>query len=129
MFVVMVFLSAGQALAQAAAPDFPLLKARSAFHTRLSPPAKAPERKPAPTPPPAIFEKVSYPAPLGMNEAYVTPVQPGAKRPAILWIPGGFDWSLDESLWKDAPRANDQTAGEFRDFDPRQACLTRSVSV
>lgn len=71
-------------------------------------------RGPAPIPPPAVFESVRYPAPLGSNAAYVSPARPGARRPAIVWIPGGFDWDINEGLWEPAPRENDQTASAFR---------------
>ena len=69
---------------------------------------------PAPEPPAGVLEKVSYDAPLGKNPAYVTPVQPGAKRPGIVWIQGGFNWGLDSSAWEDAPRDNDQSGSAFR---------------
>ena len=69
---------------------------------------------PAPEPPAGVLEKVSYAAPLGRNVAYVTPVRPGARGPAIVWIVGGFGFGIDEGLWQTAPRANDQTAAAFR---------------
>jgi len=69
---------------------------------------------PAPEPPPGVFEKVTYTAPLGRNVAYVTPVRPGARGPAIVWIVGGFGFGIDEGLWGTAPRDNDQTAAAFR---------------
>lgn len=71
----------------------------------------------AAVPPPEIFDKVSYPAPLGKNEAYVSPVRKGFKRPAIVWIHGGFDWGISEFFWKKASPENDQTAAAFRDMD------------
>jgi acetyl esterase/lipase len=72
------------------------------------------DNTPAPEPPAGVLEKVYYDAPLGKNVAYVTPVKPGARRPAILWIQGGFQWGIDASAWKDAPRGNDQSAAAFR---------------
>lgn len=69
---------------------------------------------PAPEPPPGVFEKVMYTAPLGRNVAYVTPVHPGARGPAIVWIVGGFGFGIDQGLWQTAPRDNDQTAAAFR---------------
>ncbi|HMI93509.1 MAG TPA: alpha/beta fold hydrolase [Polyangiales bacterium] len=68
----------------------------------------------APEPPAGVLEKVSYDAPLGKNVAYVTPVQPGDKRPGVVWIHGGFNFGLDSSAWEDAPRANDQSGAAFR---------------
>ena len=69
---------------------------------------------PAPEPPPGVLEKVTYTAPLGRNVAYVTPVRPGARGPAIVWIVGGFGFGIDQGLWETAPRDNDQTAAAFR---------------
>jgi acetyl esterase/lipase len=73
------------------------------------------DRSVAPQPPADLFEKVKYPAPLGENVAYVSPVRIGAKRPAIVWIDGGFDWGIDDSAWQPAPRSNDQSARGFRE--------------
>ncbi len=72
------------------------------------------DETPAPEPPAGVLEKVFYDAPLGRNVAYVTPVRPGARGPAIVWIVGGFDFGIDGGLWENAPRANDQTAAAFR---------------
>jgi acetyl esterase/lipase len=68
-----------------------------------------------PTPPPAgELELVRYTAPLGQNVAYVSPVKSGAKRPAIIWIAGGFTFNVDEAAWLPAPRENDQSARQLR---------------
>jgi dipeptidyl aminopeptidase/acylaminoacyl peptidase len=90
-----------------------LVELRKAFRTQIqdAPTAHAP----VPQPPPGIFEKVLYPAALGNNVAYVTPVREGAKRPAVLWVQGGFEWSIDNSAWREAPRDNDQSARAFRE--------------
>ncbi len=69
----------------------------------------------APTPPRGVFDLVEYPAPLGRNAAYVTPVRPGQRRPAIVWIAGGVDWGIGSSAWDPAPRENDQSARAFRE--------------
>ena len=69
---------------------------------------------PAPEPPAGVLEKVSYAAPLGRNVAYVTPVRPGARGPAIVWIVGGFGFGIDENAWQTATRDNDQSAAVFR---------------
>lgn len=71
--------------------------------------------EPAPDPPPEVFSKVDYEGPLGNNVAYVTPEKPGARRPAIVWIPGGLSWGIGSWLWEPSPRANDQTAAAFRE--------------
>ena len=73
------------------------------------------DRAPAPAPPSGVLDRVRYDAPLGRNVAYVTPVKKGAKRPAIVWIAGGFDWGIGELFWHRASRANDPTAAAFRE--------------
>jgi acetyl esterase/lipase len=70
---------------------------------------------PAPTPPAGALAKVTYPAPLGSNVAYVTPNRLGKKRPAVVWIGGGLDWSIGEGAWKKAPRETDRSARAFRE--------------
>lgn len=72
-------------------------------------------RTPPPAPPPKLFSLVHYPAPLGANAAYVTPVRRGTKRPAVVWIAGGFDWGIGDTAWKPASRSNDQSARAFRE--------------
>ncbi|MCY1081308.1 alpha/beta hydrolase family protein [Archangium lansingense] len=91
----------------------PVAEARRAFQTQLK---DAPtDHEPAPPPPPGVFEKVMYPAPLGNNVAYVTPVREGPRRSAVLWIQGGFNWGIDASAWEARPRSNDQSARAFRE--------------
>jgi dipeptidyl aminopeptidase/acylaminoacyl peptidase len=94
------------------APPTPV-NLRKNFHTRLK--VEPQHREPAPTPPPELFELVRYPAPLGSNAAYVTPVREGAKRPAVVWIRGGMNWGIDELAWERMPRSNDQSARAFRE--------------
>ncbi|NOJ95405.1 prolyl oligopeptidase family serine peptidase [Corallococcus coralloides] len=86
---------------------------RKSFRTQLK--VEPTQRAPAPTPPKELFELVRYPAPLGMNAAYVTPVREGVKRPAVVWIHGGFNWGLDDFAWAPSPRSNDQSARAFRE--------------
>ncbi|RKG95033.1 peptidase [Corallococcus carmarthensis] len=86
---------------------------RKTFRTQLK--VEPAQRAPAPTPPKELFEVVRYPAPLGSNAAYVTPVREGAKRPAVVWIHGGFNWGLDDFAWAPSPRSNDQSARAFRE--------------
>lgn len=90
---------------------YPLVKAKQGLRTTV---AYAASRKPAPRPPADIFERVEYPAPLGDNVAYVSPVKPGTRRPGIIWLTGGSQWGIDAFLWQDAPARNDQTAAAFR---------------
>jgi dienelactone hydrolase len=87
---------------------------RRAFHTAIG---DVPLERPAPQKPPAgVYELVQYAAPLGRNSAYVTPVhKDGKKRPAIVWIQGGFEFDINRSAWMPAPRENDQSARAFRE--------------
>ena len=91
---------------------FSLVELRKTWTTSV---AVSADREPAPEPPGDVFEKVTYPGPLGDYVAYVSPAEDGARRPAIVWIPGGFDWGIGQWLWEPAPRENDQTARAFRD--------------
>ena len=64
--------------------------------------------------PPAGFELVYYPAPLGSFPAYVTtPPDSSVKHPAIVWISGGFDNGIGETPWAPATPDNDQSARAF----------------
>ena len=92
---------------------FRLPAQKAGFKTSLATPnpfEEAPEK-----PPPKIFELVRYPAPLGKNAAYVSPVRTGEKRPAIVWIHGGFYFGVSSFAWQQAPRSNDQSASAFRE--------------
>ncbi len=94
-------------------PRFRLLDQRSGFKTAF---AKPNEGKIPPAKPPAeLFELVRYEAPLGANAAYVTPVREGEKRPAIVWIHGGFDFGIDSFAWEPGSAENDQSASAFRE--------------
>jgi acetyl esterase/lipase len=72
------------------------------------------DTEPAPKPPADVLEMTTYRAPLGQNVAYVTPVKAGAKRPAVIWLHGGFSWGLGDTFFTDAPRENDQSGSAFR---------------
>jgi hypothetical protein len=98
---------------ESAAPPPSLVELRKSFQTRLRDTPQT--REPASLPPPGVFEKVTYPAPLGGNVACVTPQREGPRRPAMLWIQGGFDWGIGESAWEEASRDNDQSARAFRE--------------
>jgi len=92
---------------------FALLRRRHALTTHVF--VDDTYRQPAAEPPRELFVKVRYPAPLGANVAYVSPPKKGARRPAIVWIAGGFDWGIDPGSWTRAPRENDQSARAFRE--------------
>src|ERR1700743_2662839 len=68
---------------------FPLAELRAQLKTKIT---AETQRFEAPAPPAGVLDKVFYDAPLGKNVAYVSPVKAGVKRPAIVWIAGGFDW-------------------------------------
>lgn len=89
-------------------------EARSGFRTRIVRQIRA--DYPTPPPPPELFELVKYNSPAGALDAYVSPDPgDGAKHPAIVWIFGGFDNSINETAWEDAPPENDQSARAFRE--------------
>jgi acetyl esterase/lipase len=71
------------------------------------------DRSPAPTPPAGDLELVRYRARLGENVAYVTPAE-GARKPAIVWIAGGFDWGIGDAAWEAGEPDDDQSATVFR---------------
>lgn len=93
-------------------PPTPLRDLRRTHVTRVFSEA---DHAPAPTPPEGVLELVQYQAPLGANRAYVTPVQAGPRRPAIVWIHGGMDFGLDSFLWEASERDNDQSGRAFRE--------------
>lgn len=91
--------------------SFPLAKLRAKLVTRLG--RDTPSRPP-PAPPRRLFRLERYPAPLGTNAAYVTPPTGEGRKPAVVWIHGGFDWSIDSLSWALSPRENNQSASAFR---------------
>ena len=44
----------------------------------------------------------------------MTPVKPGGRRPAIVWIHGGFNFGIDSGSWEPSPRNNDQSGAGYR---------------
>jgi dienelactone hydrolase len=96
----------------AATAPLPLAERRKAFETHVF---AETDHTPAKTPPTGVLQKVTYPAPLGANVAYVTPPRPGPKRPGVVWIGGGLDWGIGESAWKRASRDDDLSAPAFRE--------------
>jgi hypothetical protein len=91
---------------------FPLAERRKAFETHVF---AETDHTPAKTPPAGTLAKVTYPAALGANVAYVTPPRPGPKRPGVVWIGGGLDWGIGEIAWTRASRDDDRSARAFRD--------------
>ncbi|MEO7729915.1 MAG: prolyl oligopeptidase family serine peptidase [Kofleriaceae bacterium] len=102
----------GAGSAAAARPaGFPLVAARAAVNTTIF--GKADATPPDP-PPKELFTLTHYHGASGELAAYETPVATGARRPAIIWIAGGFDWGIGAGSWEPAQRANDQSAAALR---------------
>lgn len=65
----------------------------------------------APTPPEGLLSLDYYDTAVGKLAAYLSPDPgDGQKHPAIIWIAGGFDNSIDDFIWDEQSRANDQSA-------------------
>jgi len=91
-----------------------LLEARQGFTTHLL--RKTSAKDPLPTPPADLFQSVQYPSPAGNLAAYLTPpTKDGKKRPAIVWIFGGFSNGIGDGAWASAEPQNDQSARAFRE--------------
>ena len=99
----------------AATTAWTLAEARRGFVTRLV--TKVTDGKPAPKPPKGVpLKLVRYPSPAGALAAYVsTAPTDGKKRPAILWLTGGFGNDIDDLAWTPGPPDNDQSATAFRE--------------
>src|SRR5262245_19185581 len=90
-----------------------LPEARGDFKTQLVR-EESGDKKP-PRPPPSLFRLVRYDSPVGPLAAYVGQVpKDGKKRPAIIWLVGGFENSIDELAWTRFPPEDDQSAGAYR---------------
>ena len=94
------------------AAPLPLATRRKALETHVF---AETDHTPAKSPPAGVLSKVTYPAPLGANVAYVTPLRPGAKRPGVVWIGGGLDWGVGESAWAQASSNADRSGRAFRE--------------
>jgi dipeptidyl aminopeptidase/acylaminoacyl peptidase len=96
--------------AQSAGMSLP--QARTGFVTHLT----RHEQTGTPVPmPPSGIRLVKYPSRVGDLAAYVTEPRDTTKRyPAIIWIVGGFDNSIDDTFWTSASPDNDQSAVAFR---------------
>jgi acetyl esterase/lipase len=94
-------------------PSKTLAEARRGFQTKLV--IEESDGHPIPAPPPQTFRLVRYESPAGKLGAYLTPdPKDGKKHPAILWITGGDCNTIDNSVFKDGPPNNDQTAAAYR---------------
>lgn len=94
------------------AAKFPLVAFRAGLKTTHFHEA---DRTPAVDPPPGVFIKTTYARGADKLVAYETPIeQDGVKRPAIVWIAGGFDWGIGPSAWSPGEATNDQSAAALR---------------
>ena len=90
-----------------------LPEARRGFQTQLLREESGDEKPPRP--PPSLFRLVRYDSPAGRLAAYVGQApRDGKKRPAIVWLFGGFDSSISEVAWQRYPAKNDQSASPYR---------------
>ncbi len=109
LFCFLCVVSAVTATAQT-----PLALARRGFTTHLV--LQENGDTPAPKPPAGVLDLVKYPSPAGQLSAYVSvPPADGKKRPAVLWITGGFGNDIGEIAWTPGPPDNDQSASAFRE--------------
>ena len=93
------------------AEDF--AEARQQFTTKLIEQTRMEE--PVETPPEGELDVVAYPGPLGDMAAYVTPdLGDGQRRPAIIWLFGGFGSGIDANAWYPGEASNDQSAVQYR---------------
>ena len=88
---------------------------RAAFNTNLVRPGIEPEEQLADPPADSGVVKTTYDTELGPMNAYATPVrEDGRRRPALIWVEGGFGgigaWTVDPD---NAERENDQTVTAY----------------
>ncbi|MBK9032202.1 MAG: prolyl oligopeptidase family serine peptidase [Myxococcales bacterium] len=94
-----------------AVASFPLVPVRAALRTQIFGDA---EQSPAPEPPAGVFIKTYYQRGSDSLVAYETPVVEGARRPAVVWIAGGFNWGIDANAWTQGAADDDQSATMLR---------------
>lgn len=94
-----------------------LVESRRSFQTQLQEARR--EDRPLDPPPPEVFSLVQYPSPLGPMRAYLsvhTDIAPGDRRPAIVWLTGGFPAARGgNGIWTRGAPENDQSASAYRD--------------
>lgn len=94
-----------------------LTEARRGFQTRLIEARR--EGVPLDPPPLDVFLLVQYKSPAGPMRGYLsvhTDIKPGERRPAILWLTGGFPAARGgKGIWTLAAVENDQSASAYRD--------------
>jgi hypothetical protein len=96
------------------APYANLIEGRREFTTKLLRQERIGES--VPEPPAGLFQIEHYPAPAGPLAAYVSPPPgDGLRRPAMIWIFGGFSNSIGQTAWEPATPDNDQSARAFRE--------------
>ena len=88
-----------------AQPPAPSRSSKRAATLRLRSCAKGRTATHHAQPPPGLFRLVHYPSPVGALAAYVS-VAPadGQRRPAIIWLVGGFSNGIGEVAWEPGPR-------------------------
>ncbi|MFK7758844.1 MAG: alpha/beta hydrolase family protein, partial [Phycisphaerales bacterium] len=94
-----------------------LTEARNGFQTRLIETRR--EDSPLDPPPSDVFTLVQYESPAGPMRAYLsvhTDIKPEERRPAIVWLTGGFPAARGgKGIWTLAAVENDQSASAYRD--------------
>ncbi len=110
--VLLTVLGAPSAVAQDG-----LAEARRGFQTRLIEARRV--DRPLDPPPPDVFSLVQYESAAGPMRAYLsvhTDIKPGERRPAIVWLTGGFPAARGGTgIWTPGPAENDQSASAYRD--------------
>lgn len=90
-----------------------LQEARAGHETKLIKTVSSAE--PAATPPDGVLKLIKYKSPAGVLPAYISPDPgDGEKRPAIIWIFGGFSNGIDSTAWEEQAAENDQSAAAYR---------------
>jgi hypothetical protein len=97
---------------EATMPEQSLAEARANFSTQLT--RREQTGFPVPEPPSEQLKLVYYSSPVGQLPTYLSLIpNDGKRRPAIIWLTGGFSNSISENAWETARPENDQTARIF----------------
>lgn len=115
LLIATVFLFISQAVPYAISQDG-LTEARQDFQTQLIETRQ--EDRPLDPPPPDIFSLVQYQSSAGPMQAYLSvhpDIKPGERRPAVIWLSGGFPAARGGSgIWTMTTTENDQSASAYR---------------